>query len=401
MSTSFGNNSAGVQLAANHGPVFFSSGQQKTPQEIDNGLYRIESFELLIIVAAEVITSLGFPQMRDRRDNIEPRHINTCQWILKLEKYQSWKSQSRGLLWVKGKPGAGKSTLMAFLHDKLEQDGGQGIRLDFFFTARGTELQHSPLGMFRSLLSQIFNRDTTLRPKLCEIDEQRSEQFGGDKWEWPRVVLEKLLTHAILESASRQHVTIFVDALDEAGSESAQQLAAYFHRLIDRAGKASLHVCISCRHYPIVRSNRAIEVHMEDRNHDDIAAYIRDTLTDTDVGVSFSEDSEMDQSLVKQLIQQANGSFQWAHIIIPPTERKILEGESFDEIDRWLQEAPYDLEETYTYILRNVIEARNREQSLLLFQWVCLAEGPLTLTETRYALAVGIAQNMPYINSEP
>lgn len=93
--------------------------------------------------------------MLDRRDNIEPCYTNTCQWILDLEEYQSWRSQSHGLLWIKGKPGAGKSTLMAFLHDKLQipQDDRPDIRLDFFFTARGTEMQRTPLGMLRSLLN--------------------------------------------------------------------------------------------------------------------------------------------------------------------------------------------------------------------------------------------------------
>lgn len=110
---------------------------------------------LSLTIEADVLRSLAFPQMLDRRDNIEPCHTRTCQWILELEKYKSWRSQSCGLLWIKGKPGAGKSTLMAFLHDRLKtlRDESQGIRLDFFFTARGTELQRTPLGMFRSLLN--------------------------------------------------------------------------------------------------------------------------------------------------------------------------------------------------------------------------------------------------------
>lgn len=74
-------------------------------------------------MAADVVRSLAFPQMLDRRDNIEPLHINTCEWILELEEYKSWKSKPRGLLWIKGKPGAGKSTLMTFIYDQLEQDG--------------------------------------------------------------------------------------------------------------------------------------------------------------------------------------------------------------------------------------------------------------------------------------
>lgn len=106
------------------------------------------------------------------------------------------------------------------------------------------------------------------------------------------MVLEKLLVDIVLESASQQYVTIFIDALDEAGAEFAQQLAAYFHRLIDRAGKAALYVCISCRHYPIVRSAQAVEVYVEDHNHSDIAAYIKDNLIDLDFGDNPGDDSK-------------------------------------------------------------------------------------------------------------
>jgi ankyrin repeat protein len=339
--------------------------------------------------------------MLERRDNIEPWHTNTCEWILELDEYQTWKSQPRGLLWIKGKPGAGKSTLMAFLFNHFEQEVSQGLRLDFFFTARGTELQRTPLGMFKSLLRQIYYYDSTVRYQLRQIYEQRSKQFGGQKWEWPRVVLEKLLADLILESASRQHVIVFIDALDEAGAESARQLVAYFHRLIDRAGKVAFHVCISCRHYPIVKSARAIEVCMEDHNQDDISAYIKDAFPETDVGEGPSEDTEMEQLLAEQLIQQSNGSFQWAHLIIPLAQRKVFEGESLQDIQCWLKEVPDDLDETYTYVLCNVIEVSNREQSFLFFLWVCLAERPLTVTEMRYALAVSNAQVMPPSKPKP
>ncbi|KAJ5640058.1 uncharacterized protein N7484_007920 [Penicillium longicatenatum] len=329
--------------------------------------------------------------MLDRRDNIEPCHANTCQWILELEKYKSWRSQSCGLLWIKGKPGAGKSTLMAFLHDTLKtlQDGTQGIRLDFFFSARGTELQRTPLGMFRSLLNQIFDRDISARPLVRETYEQRCRQFGSSesKWEWPRVLLEELLAGAILASANRQSVTVFVDALDEAGAESAQQLTTYFHRLIDRAGKKNLavQICISCRHYPIMGNDQAMEINVEDHNYDDISTYIKDTLTDMEVEEGL--DQETREVLMQQLIQQANGVFQWAHLIMPLVCRRILEGESFDETRLWLRDIPAGLDDVYTYILNKVIEYKNWENSFLLFQWICLAERPLTVTEMRYALA--------------
>ncbi|CAI7642316.1 unnamed protein product, partial [Penicillium viridicatum] len=334
--------------------------------------------------------------MLDRRENVEPCHTNTCQWILDLEKYQSWRSESRGLLWIKGKPGAGKSTLMLFLHGKLKsvQDGNQGIQLDFFFTARGTEMQRTPLGMLRSLLGQLFLCDATVRHQVRETYEQRCRQFGygESKWEWTHGVLEELLAAVILASASRQHVTVFVDALDETGAESARQLAAYFHRLINRAakGNAAIRVCISCRHYPIIGSAQAMEIHVEQHNQKDIATYIKDILAETEVEGSPSEEKR--QTLIEQLILQANSVFQWARLVMPLVRSRIDEGESFDDICSWLREVPAGLEDVYMYILNDVIEERNLEQSFLLFQWVCLAERPLTVVEMRYALAGNNAQ---------
>ncbi|KAJ5941941.1 hypothetical protein N7516_002109 [Penicillium verrucosum] len=393
-SNEFGDKNLGTQVGVNHGQIYFSSAPRETPQQnIDNGSHHLVPVKETMTNYVEVLRSLAFPQMLDRRDNIEPCHPDTCQWILELEKYKSWRSQSRGLLWIKGKPGAGKSTLMLFLHDKLKNDMDHGIRLEFFFTARGTEMQRIPLGMLRSLLCQIFDRDATARPQVREAYEQRCRQFGyGEReWEWPQVVLEELLAGTILASASRQHIMIFVDALDEAGAESAQYLAAYFHRLINRAEKmnVAVQICISCRHYPIMESDPAREIYIEHHNHDDIARYIKDIIVDTDVGDAPSQETR--EALTEQLIRQCNRVFQWAHLIMPLIRQKILEGESFDEIRCWLYEVPAGLEEVYTYILNNVIERRNRAQSLLLFQWVSLAERPLTVTETRYAL---VAQNV-------
>ncbi|CAG8948022.1 unnamed protein product [Penicillium salamii] len=346
---------------------------------------------LSLTLVVEILRSLAFPQMLDRRENVEPCHINTCEWILDMARYQSWRKEYRGLLWIKGNPGAGKSTLMLFLHGKLQSSGNDnhGIQLDFFFTARGTEMQRTPLGMLRSLLNQIFDRDATVRPQVREAYEQRVRLFGqGEgRWEWAQPILEELLASVILAAASRQNVSLFVDALDEAGAESAQQLATYFHRLIDRAKqkKVAVRICISCRHYPIVESDQTVEIHIERHNHKDIAAYITDTLAGADVEENLSEETK--ETLTKQLIQQANGIFQWARLIVPAARRRISEAESFDEICRWLREVPADLEGVYMCILNDVIEARNLEQSFLLFQWVCLAERPLSVIEMRYALA--------------
>src|SRR4051812_33371683 len=63
--------------------------------------------------------------MDTRQAVIENAEANTCGWLFQGSRYQDWLDsqqlkRSRGLLWIKGKPGSGKPTLMklAFEHPK-------------------------------------------------------------------------------------------------------------------------------------------------------------------------------------------------------------------------------------------------------------------------------------------
>jgi type II secretory ATPase GspE/PulE/Tfp pilus assembly ATPase PilB-like protein len=52
-----------------------------------------------------------------RQKNIRVALDNTCNWLFSTMEYRDWLdrrniAEHHGLLWIKGKPGAGKSTLM-------------------------------------------------------------------------------------------------------------------------------------------------------------------------------------------------------------------------------------------------------------------------------------------------
>ena len=60
---------------------------------------------------------LNFDQAESRRATIRKAHLRTCKWLSQQSEYQDWLDQSKiyenhGFLWIKGKPGTGKSTLM-------------------------------------------------------------------------------------------------------------------------------------------------------------------------------------------------------------------------------------------------------------------------------------------------
>src|SRR4051812_38882484 len=72
---------------------------------------------------------------------------------------------------------------------------------------------------------------------------------------------------------------------------------------------------------------------------------------------------------------------------MPMVEKYIDEGWSPEDDQQELQQVPEGLGDVYEHILRNVIDCKHRPQSFQLFQWVCLAERPLSAREMRYALA--------------
>jgi polynucleotide 5'-kinase involved in rRNA processing len=53
--------------------------------------------------------------MNSRSYGIKSASEGTCEWLFKNQKYKEWISQGRGMLYIKGKPGAGKSTLMKYI----------------------------------------------------------------------------------------------------------------------------------------------------------------------------------------------------------------------------------------------------------------------------------------------
>jgi ankyrin repeat protein len=188
-------------------------------------------------------------------------------------------------------------------------------------------------------------------------------------------------------------ITLFVDALDEAGAETASELAEYFHELNNLVVKSrNAKICISCRHYPVASNNISLEIHVEDENHNDIAKYVEEKL-DTE-RPDFS--AEEYQALKKTVVGRASGSFMWARLSISMIIRSIRDGESLAIINDELCKVPSDLGDAYEHILKTIILPQNRKRTLLLMQWVCFAERPLSVTELRYA----IASDNTYIHKE-
>ncbi|PNP50068.1 hypothetical protein FNYG_15983 [Fusarium nygamai] len=124
-----------------------------------------------------LLESLEFDQIDSRKTTIKTAYSKTCSWFLKHHDYLEWldsgkQSQHHGLLWIRGKPGAGKSIIMKFIYTKMKRTDApaRALTISFFFNARGGSLEKSVSGMYRSLLLQLLEGFPDLQLVLDDPD---------------------------------------------------------------------------------------------------------------------------------------------------------------------------------------------------------------------------------------
>lgn len=101
----------------------------------------------------KVIDALRFDGMELRQNTIKVAYGNTCQWFFDSPEFKKWRADSsleehHGFMWIRGKPGAGKSTLMKLAVKDASSWFADDLQVSFFFffNAKGTALEKSGRG---------------------------------------------------------------------------------------------------------------------------------------------------------------------------------------------------------------------------------------------------------------
>ena len=319
--------------------------------------------------------------MHWRRDEINNPAHTTCQWILEHEAYKKWYKNQRGLLWIKGKPGAGKSTVLKYAFEAAEKNNEGLILASYFFHGRGSFIQKSALGLYRSLLHQILQQVPDLLTKFASLYRQRCNTEGehGQKWDWRERDLQNFFSSHVSETAKKFSMRLYIDALDECGQDPAISLVEYFCRFAD-----PIAICFACRHYPIISLEEAgFEVTVEHENAPDIDAYITNRIESAVRNVKSAN------AIRHELEKRSAGNFQWVVLVTPQVIQFYRNGKPLTAICALIRRLPSELANLYDEIVRRT-EPEDMTQALHLFQWICFAFRPLTLQELREATALDI-----------
>ncbi|KAI1374414.1 hypothetical protein F4677DRAFT_455428 [Hypoxylon crocopeplum] len=319
------------------------------------------------------------------------KSAKTCRCFLKLQQYVDWLdlgklSNHGGLLWIKGKPGAGKSTLMKFaFSDALRKSKRKGaIVISFFFNARGEELERSTAGLYRSLLVQLFEALPDLQHVLDTV------RVGH---QWSVESLKSLLEDTV-KAMGNTSVVCFIDALDECDEKQIRDMLSFIRSTSDQAATAGtrLHVCFASRHYPHITIGKGLDLVIEGReeHQHSIANYL-----DTELHIGHDQFAEQIRS---NLQEKASGVFMWVVLVVDILNKEYDRGCKHG-LKKRLKSIPSDLHELFQNILSR--DTSNTRGLLLCIQWVLFARRPLKPEELYFAIMSGVEpESLPDCHSK-
>ena len=319
--------------------------------------------------------------MNDRFLDIEKASPDTCYWLLQNQTYRNWSDQRSDLLCIKGKPGAGKSTLMKFaVANRSDQ---RSVLAKFFFHARGTELQKTPCGLYRSLLHQLLLQVPSLRLDFRQHYLEKKQAHGQCKWHDNE--MQDLLTANIRKAVKLTPVTIYIDALDECGLEEERRLASY---LQDLTTKEPVKICFSCRHYPHMSMTDCSEILVEKENGNDIVKYINTFFEAKSWNIAEGHNSEVIKEIREDVMNKSSNVFQWVFLVLQIIDKLRAKFKTWKIVRNKIREVPQTLNDLYTHILSSLdLDDEQRAQSSTLLRWICFAKRPLSPNELRIAMA--------------
>ncbi|KEQ66046.1 uncharacterized protein M437DRAFT_33477, partial [Aureobasidium melanogenum CBS 110374] len=332
--------------------------------------------------------------MYNRLHEISDATSGTCSWVLDNNTLRDWQHAQCGLLWVKGKPGTGKSTIMKYLWDYFAPANSSEARItaSFFCHGRGVDLQKSSSGIYRALLHQLVEQMPSLHQDFEKRFQARCKAQGpyGSAWDWMDAELRDFTKDYLLRSCSELELLIFVDALDECGEDCARELLDFFQRVVtasEAQNDSTLKICVSSRHYPLVRADVLFEVVVDGENSADIHLYVDQKLN------AFRDSTQRHDELVLSIASRAGEIFQWSVLVVAKVIRSLEGRKPVELILRDIEETPQQLFQLYRQIVRSYlddtnVDLRDKKQFSDLFQWVALAKRPLSVLELRSALLI-------------
>ncbi|KAL1851056.1 hypothetical protein Daus18300_012665 [Diaporthe australafricana] len=314
-----------------------------------------------------MLESLTFDSRPVRHAQIVTAHEKTFQWALKTGLDQSrgpgigdWLRNGKGVFWVSGKPGSGKSTLMKYITDsaitsKLVDEWaqpGKAVVASHFFWIAGTSMQKSQQGLLQTLLYDIFRKRPYLIDQICG-KRLASSQPGRP---WSLAELHGTLQTVATMAHDRLKFCFIIDGMDEYSGdhEDRIQLCKTFK---DLARSKNIKLLLSSRSWNVFEEEFGIgfpKIYMQDLTRDDIESFVTARLEEHARWAVISANHSQGQWLISEIAAKSNGVFLWVFLVTKLLREGLTNRDAFVDLRRRLQSFPSELDSFFMNILEGV-----------------------------------------------
>ncbi|KAK0641177.1 hypothetical protein B0T16DRAFT_210338 [Cercophora newfieldiana] len=326
-----------------------------TPSELVRLLTSLQSQQRKLH-EARIINSLLFPEIKQRRAEIDKACEMSLSWLLDPQKVNllDWLRHENGIYWITGLAGSGKSTIMKYLLSSpavggaLSEWAGQSrlVTPSFFFWIGGTPMQKSILGLLQTLLYEMVQADPALVAAICSVQRNPEEPWTVDE-------LFEVFLNVPSASSEGTKFCCFIDGLDEYDGEEKTVIET-MQRLSALPG---FKICVASRPWNAFKrayGKNPWSFAVEDFIKDDIAAYVRVELaTHSPVTESVMNDKRF-TALQDEVVARAQGVWLWVYLVVRDMQKDLDSSETMDHVWGRLEQFPRSLEEYFDRVLKKI-----------------------------------------------
>jgi tetratricopeptide (TPR) repeat protein len=303
-----------------------------------------------------------------------------------MPEFQEWRLRTKQdsahrILWIRGFPGAGKSTLAGYYVDLLGDLYPQAIVL-YFFCVRGTTGLTKVRDIIRALAYQLSRADENAH---CVFSNLKADGFELEDIGIP-LLFDKLIGNLSIKD---RDIYVILDGLDEADTQAKDTIDRLETAEIDiflqsLAGLASTQLLLISRPdinisgilSPQNPTVKAIDI---GDNREDIEIYVTNTLAkSTTLQNLFNRENVKP---VRFFLDNANGIFLWVAVALQRLAMIDSRSDFQKELES-MSEASGSMESLYLNILRGVPE-KSRRWITEILRWVVGTRILLTVEELR------------------
>lgn len=341
-----------------------------TTSEVDHLREKLQSLSVSTVDLTKqqaILQSLTFASRPVRHTRIPIAHETTFKWALTtgqdstfVPSIGAWLKEGRGIFWVSGKPGSGKSTLMKYIADssitsQLITEWARPCRaaiVSHYFWIAGTAMQKSHQGLLQTLLYDIFRQFPDLIERTCLKRWNSSEPASP----WLLVELNEALQTFAGTSHASLKLCLIIDGLDEFSGDHEDQ-TQLCRNLKWLATSDNVKLCLSSRPWNIFEEEFGLtfpKIYMQDLTRNDIERYTSSRLEEHPRWAAVSDNHSQGQWLITEVAAKSNGVFLWVFLVTKLLRKGLTNRDAFVDLRRRLESFPSELEPFFRAMLEAV-----------------------------------------------